>query len=95
MKFILNLKLTDKLNIQKLKAQLLSEPVSFWISVLNDYFVQRPSATILGYPWKNQEKVNTLLESERLSRRKANLGDEGLKNKAAILQNAIEENKVT
>jgi len=84
----------DKLNIQKITPRLLTEPITFWISLLNDYFLKKPSATVLGYPWKNQVILQTQLENERLAIRQATLGVDGLKEKAAILQKAIEENNV-
>ena len=83
-----------KLNIQKLTSRLLNEPVSFWISTLNDYFLRRPSATVLCFPWKNEKVLHSLLENERLSRRKEVFGEEGLKRKGDLLKNAIEENGV-
>jgi Zn-dependent M16 (insulinase) family peptidase len=86
--------LAKKLNIQKLTSRLLEEPVSFWISILDNYFVRRPSAIVLGYPWKNEKILRTSLENERLSRRKAVLGDKGLKEKAENLKNALKENDV-
>lgn len=91
----MNFQLEDKLNIQKLKSRLLNEPIAFWISLLNNYFVKKPSATILGYPWKNQELLQTQLENERLAYREATYGKEGLKEKHVILEKAIEENNVT
>lgn len=85
----------DKLNLHLVAEKLLAEPISFWLTLLNRYFLNRPSVTVLGYPWKNEQIVRAHYENERVANRQATFGEQGLKQMAETLQKAIEENKVS
>ncbi len=83
-----------RLNQSKIAAELLREPVSFWISLLQKYFTERPYVTVLGYPSIMERNIRAFFENEKIKNRKTELGEDGLNDKKKILLEAIEENKV-
>lgn len=85
----------DRLNLHIVAKKLLAEPISFWLTLLVDYFLCKPSACVLAYPWKSEHIVRAYFENERLDERQTTLGEAGLKKCADILRKATEENMVS
>lgn len=84
----------NRLNHQVIADKLLEEPVLFWISLLKEYFIDRPYALVLAFPSKNENLLRSYFETERINSRHNSLGEEGLRKKGEELKKAIEENEV-
>ncbi|XP_050536250.1 uncharacterized protein C05D11.1-like isoform X2 [Daktulosphaira vitifoliae] len=80
--------LDERLNTISILNNLLKEDISFWKEILTDYFINNHKVVVKGIPSikKKDELANE--EIQRVSQRKKELGDEGLKLKAIELQKA-------
>ncbi|XP_050536248.1 uncharacterized protein C05D11.1-like [Daktulosphaira vitifoliae] len=85
--------LDERLNTISILNNLLKEDISFWKEILTDYFINNHNVVVRGIPSikKRDELANE--EIQRVSQRKKELGDEGLKLKAIELQNAKTESE--
>ncbi|XP_050536251.1 uncharacterized protein C05D11.1-like [Daktulosphaira vitifoliae] len=83
--------LNERLNRISTLNNLLREDISFWKEILNDYFLNNHKIVVRGVPSikKKHELANE--EIQRVSKRKNDLGDDGLKIKAIELQKAKTE----
>ncbi|XP_050540397.1 uncharacterized protein C05D11.1-like [Daktulosphaira vitifoliae] len=83
--------LDEILNTKRIFNKLLSEDILFWKNILRDYLLNDHKVIVRGIPSikKHNELANE--EIQRVSQRKKDLGDDGLKLKANELLNAIKE----
>ncbi|XP_050536252.1 uncharacterized protein C05D11.1-like [Daktulosphaira vitifoliae] len=83
--------LNERLNRISTLNNLLREDISFWKEILIDYFLNNHKIVVRGVPSikKKHELANE--EIQRVSKRKNDLGDDGLKIKAIELQKAKTE----
>lgn len=88
------LQMYHRLNLRKVAVKLASEPLTFWTDLLKRHLLNGQHAVILGYPWKDENKLRSHFESERICQRMQTFGDDGLQQKADILKKASEENEV-
>lgn len=72
--------------------QLIKEPKSFWIGILEKYFVKNNFVSIECYPSKEEQQKMAKDEKERIEKQRQELGDEGLRKQKEILEKAIEFN---
>lgn len=69
------------------------EPKSYWVGLLDKYFVKNDSISIQGYPSIEEQQQMAAEEKERIEKQIESLGEDGLKEKAAALEKAIEYNE--
>ncbi|XP_050535492.1 uncharacterized protein C05D11.1-like isoform X7 [Daktulosphaira vitifoliae] len=83
--------LDEILNTNRIFNKLLSEDILFWKNILRDYLLNDHKVIVRGIPSikKHNELANE--EIQRVSQRKNDLGDDGLKLKANELLNAKTE----
>lgn len=72
--------------------KLIKEPKSFWIGILEKYFVKNNFVSIECYPSKEEQQKMAKDEKERIEKQRQELGDEGLRKQKEILEKAIEFN---
>jgi len=70
------------------------ETEDFWVSLVKSYLVEAPCATIRGKPSLSKLEEMTGEEQRRIEQQKADLGEEGLKEKQRILDESIQLNQV-
>lgn len=68
------------------------EPKSFWLELLNKYFVGAKSISIQGVPSVEEHEKMAKEEKERIDEQIKSLGEEGLKEKEKLVQSAVEHN---
>lgn len=73
-------------------AKLSKESKSFWLQILDKYFVNNKYISIQCYPSKEEQQEMAKEEKLRVEKQRETLALEGLKEKADILQKAIEFN---
>ena len=72
----------------------MEEPASYWLNVLNEYFINSPVVVSKGIPSIEKNLKLAEKEKERIAKQIESLGEEGLKEKNRKLQEAISENEV-
>ncbi|XP_001603808.1 uncharacterized protein C05D11.1 [Nasonia vitripennis] len=85
----LDTRLNEIESLKKLKLK----PVTYWIELLNKYFIQAPSAVMKGIPSIDKQQELADIEQKRVSEQIKKLGPEGLKKKDQELQKSIVENE--
>nr|CAD7430731.1 unnamed protein product [Timema monikensis] len=70
------------------------EPEEFWVSLLKQYLVEAPSVVVRGVPSTKEQQEMTDKEKKRVEEQRAKLGEDGLKEKARLLQEAMAQNEV-
>ncbi|XP_050528273.1 uncharacterized protein C05D11.1-like [Daktulosphaira vitifoliae] len=83
--------LDDRLNTIIILKKLISEDISFWKQILNDYFISNHKVVVRGIPSIKRQQDLANEEVQRVSQRKKDLGDDGLKLKSIKLLNAKTE----
>lgn len=73
--------------------KLLKEPKSYWVNLLDKYFVRGNRIAIQAVPSVAEHEKITEEEKQRIEEQIKRLGKEGLEEKAAILQKAVEFNE--
>lgn len=76
----------------KLYDQLLTWTAGQWSDLLDKYLIENPSVVVVGKPSAVLAEKIADENKERLQKRKADLGEEGLKAKAEIMEKAQAEN---
>lgn len=84
----LNLRLNAATIINELK----DKSLNFWLDLLRDYFIDNHSVTICCIPSIARKEELAKEEAERLEKRRQELGEEGLAQKAQELEEAKAEN---
>lgn len=74
--------------------KLMEEPASYWLNLLNKYFISAPVVFSKGVPSIEKKIEMAKTEKERITKQIESLGKEGLKKKERELQEAIMENEV-
>ncbi|KAI4464378.1 presequence protease [Holotrichia oblita] len=69
------------------------ETKSYWVNLLDKYFVKNESISIEGYPSVEEQQRMAAEEKDRIEKQVQALDVEGLKQKSIELQNAIEYNE--
>lgn len=72
--------------------KLIKEPKSYWVGILEKYFVKNNFISIECYPSKEEQQKMAKDEKERIEKQRRELGDEGLRKHKEILEKAIEFN---
>ncbi|XP_066250958.1 uncharacterized protein C05D11.1-like [Euwallacea similis] len=72
--------------------KLLKEPKSFWLEILDKYFVSNNYISVECYPSKKEQQKMAKEERERIEKQRENLGEVGLKNRKLALEKALEFN---
>lgn len=72
---------------------MVDEPKSYWINLLDNYFVKNKSISIQGYPSNEEQHRMAAEEKERIEMQIKALGEDGLKQKATKLATAVEYNE--
>ena len=70
-----------------------NEPVEYWLSLLNRYFIEGPRVSCVGVPSKEFAKKTENEEKERIKKQQTELGEEGLKLKETLLEKAKREHE--
>ncbi|XP_015753163.1 PREDICTED: uncharacterized protein C05D11.1-like [Acropora digitifera] len=86
--------LQARANVIQDLEKLQSEPVNFWVSCLNKYFVLSPSVVIVGQPSAKLMTKMSETEKKRVAEQRTALGEEGLKIKRQRLDKATQDNEV-
>lgn len=68
------------------------EPDTFWLGILEKYFVSNKYVSVECYPSKEEQQKMAKEEKERVEKQRQLLGEEGLKQKKIALEKAIESN---
>jgi len=84
--------LNKRLNSVDEYKRMLDEPDSFWIKMLDEMLLKAPRIVTKGIPSKKMEEEMTAEEEQRVKAQKEKLGETGLKEKADILEAAMEKN---
>uniref|UniRef100_A0A1B6DB00 Peptidase M16C associated domain-containing protein n=1 Tax=Clastoptera arizonana TaxID=38151 RepID=A0A1B6DB00_9HEMI len=84
----------QRLNQVKELQRMEKEEMSFWVNILKQYLIDRPSVTVRGIPSLKEQHRMTEKEQARVEMQRLNLGPTGLKEKESILTKAIEQNEV-
>lgn len=74
--------------------QLLKEPASFWVALVDKYFVKGHRIVVLGCPSSELSKSMVAVETERVEDQAKHLGEAGLKGKTEALEMAIAQNEI-
>ena len=72
----------------------MNEPASYWLNLLNKYFINAPVVFSKGIPNIEKKIEMAKTEKERITKQIERLGKEGLLKKGQELQEAINENEV-
>ncbi|XP_050532841.1 uncharacterized protein C05D11.1-like [Daktulosphaira vitifoliae] len=83
--------LDERLNTINILDKLLEEDISFWKLILNDYLLNNYKVVVRGIPSIKKQHELANEEIQRVSQRKKNLGEDGLKLKAIELLSAKTE----
>jgi Zn-dependent M16 (insulinase) family peptidase len=75
------------------EAETKLEDASYWQSLIKAFIMDRPMAAVLGKPSAAMATESSQKEKEREANQAAELGEEGLKNLADILQAAMVKNE--
>lgn len=73
-------------------AKLKKEPKSFWVGILDKYFVNNKYIGVECYPSKEEQQKMAKEEKQRVEEQRNTLREDGLKEKGVLLQKAIEYN---
>jgi len=84
--------LNKRLNSVEEYKRMLGEPDTFWIKMLDEMLLKGPRTVAKGIPSKKLHEEMTAEEEQRVKEQKETLGEEGLKNKTDLLENAMEKN---
>ena len=71
-----------------------TETESFWVGLLQKYVIESKMVVVVGEPSEEKMKVSGEAEKERIAAQRASLGEDGLKEKDRIVNNAVEKNGV-
>ncbi|XP_067661811.1 uncharacterized protein C05D11.1-like [Haliotis asinina] len=77
-------------NYKKMK----DETEDFWVELLNTYFVDKPTVTVIGMPSKSLMEDMGKMEKERVAEQRKKLGEDGLCNLGKLLEKATKENEI-
>ena len=91
---VLFFQLKQRLNQIDVLKKLMTEPESYWVNLLNKYFVKAPVVFSKGIPSIEKKLEMTQKEKERIKKQIESLGPKGLEIKEKELQEAIAENEV-
>ncbi|XP_013400143.1 uncharacterized protein C05D11.1 [Lingula anatina] len=86
--------LVERVNQIEIFRKLSKENKDYWYNLLNQYFMTRPSVTIIGEPSKELHEKMAATEKERIEEQKKKLGETGLAQKGENLKKACEENEI-
>ncbi|ERL93539.1 uncharacterized protein C05D11.1 [Dendroctonus ponderosae] len=84
--------LQQRLNPLEDLLKLSKEPDTFWLGILEKYFVGNKYVSVECYPSKEEQQKMAKEEKERVEKQRQLLGEEGLKQKKIALEKAIESN---
>lgn len=84
--------LYKRLNVAEVIADLQKNDVNYWLNILRKYFIDNKNVVIRAYPSIAEKEKLAKEESERIEKRKAELGAEGLIKKGEELLSAQTEN---
>ncbi|GBP23093.1 Uncharacterized protein C05D11.1 [Eumeta japonica] len=82
----------DRLNPQEMLHALMDEPSKYWLQLLQKYFT-KDMVVVMGSPSIALQTKMAEEDKQRIECQRSTLGDEGLAEKAKILQEAIEFNE--
>lgn len=74
-------------------AKLQKEPQSFWLEILDKYFVNNTSLSVQCVPSIQEQQTMAKEEKDRIALQIQKLTEDGLKEKGEILEKAIEFNE--
>ena len=72
----------------------MTEPATYWLTLLNKYFVNAPVVVSKGIPSIKKKMEMAKNEKERIAKQIEKLGKEGLEKMKKELEEAIAENEV-
>ena len=81
-----------RLNSVSVYRDMQARESNFWIDLLQKYFVDKPRVLVQGKPLKQLEADMKAAEKKRIAEQVEKLGEAGLKEKAEILEKAMEKN---
>ncbi|XP_052223206.1 uncharacterized protein C05D11.1-like isoform X7 [Dreissena polymorpha] len=83
----------DRVQMVPCHERMKTEPEAFWLGLINKFFIDKHYVLILGEPSTAERESLAQAEADRVARQQANLGKNGLQEKAAIFEKATEENE--
>lgn len=84
-----------RLNVTEVIHKLQENSIDYWVQLLRKYFIDSNSVTIRVVPSIAEKERLAKEETERIEKRKAELGEEGLIQKGKELEAALKENDKT
>ncbi|XP_033227850.1 uncharacterized protein C05D11.1-like [Belonocnema kinseyi] len=85
--------LDQRLNQIDMLKKLMEEPASYWLNLLNKYFISAPVVFSKGIPSIEKKIEMAKAEKERIAKQIESLGKDGLEKKERELHEAIMENE--
>uniref|UniRef100_A0A336KC94 CSON007777 protein n=1 Tax=Culicoides sonorensis TaxID=179676 RepID=A0A336KC94_CULSO len=85
---------TDRLNSNKLLAELKQKDETFWIDLLKKYFVNAKYVVVRAVPSIEEQQRMAKEEQERIEKQRSDLGPAGLEKKEKELLEAMKTNEI-
>ncbi|KAL5012223.1 hypothetical protein ScPMuIL_010774 [Solemya velum] len=86
--------LEERVNSVSIYKRLKKETGTYWVDLLNQFFCGKSNVVIIGEPSSTLMEDMASTEKARVAEQRSRLGEEGLANKAKVLENAIQDNEV-
>jgi Zn-dependent M16 (insulinase) family peptidase len=81
-----------RLNVSDIISELQKKPLNYWLSLLREFYVDNKSVTVRAVPSISEKEKLAQEDTERIEKRRKELGEDGLKQKEIELENAMKEN---